>query len=144
MTTPLENLENAGLRPTFSRMSVLELFSDQNRAHLSAEEVHQTLQTNGFRMGLATVYRVLTQFEHAGLLVRHRYEDGRAVYELARESHHDHIICMDCKKMVEFHDPIIEARKRAIAEEMGFRLQDHLLYLYVTCTDPACPGKSPP
>ncbi|MEO5364127.1 MAG: ferric iron uptake transcriptional regulator [Magnetococcus sp. DMHC-8] len=141
MTTNLEELENAGLRPTFSRMSVLALFSDRNVAHLSAEEIHQRLQADGFRMGLATVYRVLTQFEHAGLLYRHRCEDGRAVYELSSEHHHDHMICVDCKKMIEFHDPLIEQRKRQIAEEAGFVLNDHVLYLYVSCVDPHCPGK---
>ena len=144
MSTNLQELENAGLRPTFSRMSILSLFSDKNVAHLSAEEIHHKLLSDGFRMGLATVYRVLTQFEHAGLLLRHRCEDGRAIYELSSEQHHDHMICVDCKKMIEFNDPIIEERKKKIAEEAGFHLQDHLLYLYVTCIDPACPGKQNP
>ncbi|MEO5352842.1 MAG: ferric iron uptake transcriptional regulator [Magnetococcus sp. XQGC-1] len=144
MSTNLQELENAGLRPTFSRMSILSLFSNHHVAHLSAEEIHQKLLADGFRMGLATVYRVLTQFEHAGLLLRHRCEDGRAIYELSSEQHHDHMVCVECKKMIEFNDPIIEERKKKIAEEAGFLLQDHLLYLYVTCVDPNCPGKQNP
>ena len=140
MATHLQDLERVGLRPTFSRMSVLALFSEQD-SHLSAEEVYQTLQERGFRVGLASVYRVLTQFEHAGLLYRHRFEDGRATYELSSEQHHDHMICLDCKKMMEFNDPVIEERKRKVAEEAGFRLDDHVLYLYVSCLKPDCPGK---
>lgn len=140
--TKFQELENAGLRPTFSRMSILNLFSEEGVAHLSAEDVHQRLQTNGFRIGLATVYRVLTQFEHAGLLSRHKWEDGRAVYELTSEDHHDHMICTECKKLIEFNDPTIEERKRKIVEEAGYVLHDHLLYLYVSCTDENCPGKT--
>ncbi|MBF0461443.1 MAG: transcriptional repressor [Magnetococcales bacterium] len=140
MATCLQDLERVGLRPTFSRMSVLALFSE-GMPHLSAEEVYQNLQERGFRVGLASIYRVLTQFEHAGLLYRHRYEDGRATYELSSDRHHDHMICVDCKKMIEFNDPIIEERKRKIAEEAGFVLDDHVLYLYVSCLNPACPGK---
>lgn len=139
--TKLQELESAGLRPTFSRMSVLALFSEQGVAHLAAEEVHQRLHDSGVRIGLATIYRVLTQFEHAGLLSRHKWADGRAVYELASTDHHDHMICTTCKKLIEFCDPAIEERKKKIAEEAGFTLQDHLLYLYVACRDDHCPNK---
>ncbi|MBF0185281.1 MAG: ferric iron uptake transcriptional regulator [Magnetococcales bacterium] len=141
VTSNLQELTNAGLRPTFSRMSVLSLFSEHDEVHLSAEEIHQKLQATGFRMGLATVYRVLTQFEQAGLLYRHRHEDGRAIYELAGEQHHDHMICINCKKMIEFNDPIIEERKRKIVEDAGYSLHGHVLYLYISCDDPNCPGK---
>ena len=140
--TELRELENAGLRPTFSRMSILTLFSGESARHMSAEEVHQKLQADGSRIGLATIYRVLTQFEHAGLLSRHKWEDGRSVYELTTESHHDHMICTDCKKLIEFYDPVIEERKHKIAKDAGFVLHDHLLYLYVSCNDPDCPSKN--
>ena len=141
MAVNQQDLEKVGLRPTFSRMNVLTLFSESAITHLSAEDVYQKLQERGVRVGLASIYRVLTQFEHAGLLYRHRCEDGRATYELVSEQHHDHMICLDCKKMVEFNDPVIEGRKRKIAEEGGFVLDDHLLYLYVSCLKPDCPGK---
>ena len=140
--TKIRELENAGLRPTFSRMSILNLFSEKELSHLSAEEIHKRLQVDGFRIGLATIYRVLTQFEHAGLLSRHKWGDGRSVYELSTEDHHDHMICTECKKLVEFNDPVIEERKKKVAEEAGFVLRDHLLYLYVSCIDPDCPGKN--
>lgn len=141
--TEIQDLESAGLRPTFSRMSVLALFSKKDVPHLSAEEVHQKLHHDGYRIGLATVYRVLTQFEHAGLLSRHKWQDGRSVYELSSEDHHDHMICTACNRLVEFNDPVIEERKRKVAEEAGFVLNDHVLYLYVSCLDPACPGNNP-
>ena len=132
----IRNLKDAGLRPTFSRMSVLGLFTTGKNPHLSAEEVYQSLLAQGFEIGLATIYRVLTQFEHAGLLVRHKNRDSRAVYELSREEHHDHMVCLQCNRLFEFNDPVIEERKKQVAKEAGFQLQDHLLYLYVDCVDP--------
>ena len=135
--TQIQELRDAGLRPTFSRMSVLALF-ERGVLHLSAEDVHQKLHEEGFQIGLATVYRVLTQFEHAGILSRHKWDDTRSVYERASEGHHDHMICTKCGKLIEFSDPIIEERKREVAEEAGYTLEDHLLYLYVSCHDSAC------
>ena len=138
----VRNLQDAGLRPTFSRMSVLDLFTVEAHPHLSAEDVFQSLLAQGFEIGLATIYRVLTQFEHAGLLVRHKQLDGRSVYELSREEHHDHMVCLQCNRLIEFNDPVIEARKEQVARDAGFKLQDHLLYLYVACQDPACPYRT--
>ncbi len=123
-------------------MSVLGLFTSGKNPHLSAEEVYQSLLSQGFEIGLATIYRVLTQFEHAGLLVRHKNREGRAVYELTREEHHDHMVCLQCNRLFEFNDPVIEERKRKVAEQAGFELRDHLLYLYVECSKPDCPHRS--
>ncbi|MBF0624629.1 MAG: ferric iron uptake transcriptional regulator [Magnetococcales bacterium] len=139
---PVQELKEVGLRPTFSRMSILEVFSRVENKHLTAEEIHQHLQDNEQEIGLATVYRVLTQFEHAGLLVRHKCQDGsKSTYELTGSDHHDHMVCLQCHKIFEFNDPIIEERKRAVAAEAGFELQDHLLYLYVACLRTDCPNR---
>jgi len=95
-------------------------------------------------IGLATVYRVLTQFEQAGLLERHFFESGKAVFEINRGKHHDHLVCIDCGRVEEFYDPEIEKRQNAIAEERGFAIQDHALYLYAQCTKDACPHRDHP
>lgn len=136
-----QELKEAGLRPTLSRMTILELFSKNSNQHLTAEAIHQFLNELGHDTSLATIYRILTQFEHAGILVRHRHQDSKALYELAPLEHHDHIICLHCNKITEFSDPIIEERKKLAAEAAGFKLVDHLLYLYGECTNPHCPHK---
>ncbi|MBF0110619.1 MAG: ferric iron uptake transcriptional regulator [Magnetococcales bacterium] len=135
-----KELKEAGLRPTLSRLTILELFSKEENQHLTAEAIHRLLEEKGNETGLATIYRILTQFEHAGILLRHKHQDSKAVYELAPLEHHDHMICLKCNKMFEFSDPIIEERKKLAAEMAGFKLVDHLLYLYVECTNPHCPN----
>ncbi len=140
--TNTKDLKGAGLRPTLARIRILEIFSVEANKHLTAEELHEQLMAEGHDMSLATVYRTLTQFEHAGILERHRCQDGGAVYELTDAEHHDHMVCLQCDKMIEFHDPVIEERKRKIAEEAGFELEDHVLYLYVHCPNPDCPNKA--
>ena len=135
------HLKDAGLRPTFSRMSILKLFEATDKKHLTAEEIYQTLLKQGHQLGLASIYRVLTQFVHAGILVKHKCQDGSSIYELSQEEHHDHMVCIQCKRLIEFNNKEIETLKRQVAEEAGFVLSDHILYLYVQCQDPHCPHK---
>jgi Fur family ferric uptake transcriptional regulator len=108
---------------------------------MSAEDVYRELLAEQHDIGLATVYRVLTQFEQAGILKRSNFESGKAVYELDEGQHHDHLVCLQCGRVEEFFDPEIERRQQAVAEERGFRLQDHALALYANCTKPACPHR---
>lgn len=136
-----EELKTIGLKVTTPRLRILNLFETSPRRHLSAEEVYRQLTADGVDIGLATVYRVLTQFEQAGLLERHHFEGDRAVFELRRAGHHDHLVCLQCGRVEEFFDPEIERRQQRIAEERGFRLQDHALALYADCTKPACPHR---
>ncbi|MBF0368535.1 MAG: ferric iron uptake transcriptional regulator [Magnetococcales bacterium] len=136
------NLKKAGLKATIPRLKVLDLFlSDQGGPHMTAEDVYRRLLSEGEEIGLATIYRVLTQFEHAGLLVRHHFESGKAVFEVNQGDHHDHLVCLQCGKVEEFYDEGIEKRQKEIAMERGFQVQDHALYLYVDCLDPKCPNK---
>jgi Fur family ferric uptake transcriptional regulator len=136
----LENLEirKAGLKVTLPRVKILQLLENSDVRHLSAEDVYRMLLDNGEEIGLATVYRVLTQFESAGLVCRHHFEGGQSVFELNRGGHHDHIVCLKCGKVVEFMDNVIEERQRAIAKEKGFTIADHSLIIYGTCGDPSC------
>ncbi|MCG8428510.1 MAG: ferric iron uptake transcriptional regulator [Chromatiales bacterium] len=136
----LENQEirNAGLKVTGPRVKILEILESAGEKHLSAEDVYRLLLDNGAEIGLATVYRVLTQFEAAGLVERHHFEGGSSVYELNKGEHHDHIVCVICGKVVEFVDQTIEKRQRQIATQKGFELADHSLTLYGRCTDPDC------
>jgi len=136
-----QELKRAGLKVTLPRVRILELLEQEEQAHLSAEEIYRRLTDAGAELGLATVYRVLTQFEAAGLVTRHRFEGGQAVFELNRGAHHDHICCVDCGEVVEFVDEVIEARQRSIAREHGFAIQDHSLTLYGHCTRPDCQFK---
>lgn len=106
--------------------------------HLSAEDVYKELLSEGEDIGLATVYRVLTQFEQAGILERHHFESGKAVFELKSDGHHDHLVCLQCGRVEEFYDPEIEKRQTAIAKERGFRLQEHSLSLYADCVKSDC------
>ena len=128
-----QELRKAGLKVTLPRVKILQLLeaTDPDAQHLSAEDVYQALRDAGDDVGLATVYRVLTQFESAGLVTRHNFETGHSVFELAKGEHHDHMVCMDSGEVVEFVDPIIEQRQRELAEEHGFELIDHSLVLYV-------------
>jgi Fur family ferric uptake transcriptional regulator len=130
-----ENLElrKAGLKVTLPRLKILQILesADRTTQHFSAEDVYLALRAAGEEVGLATVYRVLTQFESAGLVERHNFEAGHCVFELARGDHHDHMVCLGTGEVVEFSDPIIEKRQREIAAEHGFELVDHSLVLYV-------------
>jgi len=125
------NLKNAGLKVTMPRLKVLGLLEQSDGEHMSAEDVYRALLESGDDVGLATVYRVLTQFEAAGLVQRNNFEGGHAVFELASEDHHDHMVDTKSGKVIEFFDPVIEERQRQIAEEHGYELVDHSLTLYV-------------
>lgn len=136
-----QSLKNMGLKATFPRLKILDLFEKSDVRHLTAEDVYRALIAEGMDIGLATVYRVLTQFEQAGLLERHFFESGKAVFEINRGKHHDHLVCVDCGRVEEFYDPEIERRQNQIAAERGFAIQEHALYLYAECTKPNCPHR---
>ncbi len=136
-----KNLKQAGLKATLPRMKVLELFLSESGTHFTAEEVYKRLIGDGGEIGLATIYRVLTQFEHAGLLQRHHFETGKAVFELNEGHHHDHLVCIECGQVEEFMDEEIEKRQKEIAAERGFAVRDHALYLYVDCLRENCPNR---
>ena len=140
--TDSKDLRNTGLKATLPRLKVLELFQNSTERHMTAEDVFKILLNENADIGLATVYRVLTQFEQAGLLVRHHFESGKAVFELNEGSHHDHLVCLQCGKVEEFYDPEIEKRQIKIAKDRGFDIHDHSLYLYADCTKVKCPNKS--
>lgn len=135
------DLKTIGLKATLPRLRILELFEKSPVRHLSAEEVYRILRNEGTETGLATVYRVLTQFEQAGLLVRHHFESGKAVFELNQGGHHDHLVCVQCGHVEEFYDAEIERRQVTIAEERGFRIHDHSLHIYADCSRPDCPRR---
>lgn len=137
-----DELKNAGLKATLPRLKVLSLFENSKERHLSAEDVYKILLNTGEDVGLATVYRVLTQFEQAGLLVRHHFESGKAVFELNQGGHHDHIVCLQCGRVEEFCDDEIEARQKKVANERGFNIHDHSLHIYADCTKQPCPYKT--
>ncbi len=137
-----KDLKNAGLKATLPRLKILELFEKSNDRHLSAEDVYKVLLNAGDDVGLATVYRVLTQFEDAGLLIRHHFESGKAVFELNEGGHHDHIVCVKCGRVEEFFDEEIENRQELAAESLGFKMQEHSLMIYGVCNNPSCDGKS--
>jgi Fur family transcriptional regulator, ferric uptake regulator len=140
-----ENLKNSGLKATFPRLKVLELFhraeDGQSSRHMTAEDIYRVLIGEGMDIGLATVYRVLTQFEQAGLLKRHHFDSGKSTFELNEGSHHDHLVCLQCDRVEEFYDPEIERRQNEIAAERGFKVNDHALHLYVDCIKTACPHR---
>lgn len=125
-----QDIKRAGLKVTQPRVKILELLGNSTDQHLSAEDIYKVLLANGDEIGLATVYRVLTQFETGGLVHRHNFEGGQAVFELASDEHHDHMVCVKSGRVVEFYDEIIEQRQREIAKEHGFKLTDHSLTLY--------------
>ena len=136
-----DELKDAGLKATVPRLKVLELLHQHQDQHLSAEDVYKLLLDAGEEVGLATIYRVLTQFESAGLVVRHHFESGQAVFELDSGQHHDHILCLDCGKVTEFLDETIERRQDRVANEAGFEITDHSLVLYGRCRRERCPHR---
>lgn len=136
-----KELKKAGLKVTLPRMRILEVLERAPLRHMSAEDVYKALMAAGDEIGLATVYRVLTQFESAGLVARHNFESGHAVFELDRGDHHDHIVCSDCGHVEEFVDESIERRQRDVAQRAGFVIEDHSLIIYGRCTRSACPHR---
>ena len=124
-------LKKAGLKVTLPRLRILELLEHDDKTHLSAEEIYRRLIDAGEEVGLATVYRVLTQFEQAGICIRHNFEEGHAVYELTPSDHHDHMVCLESGDVIEFTDDIIEERQKKIAEKKGYEIVDHSMVLYV-------------
>jgi Fur family ferric uptake transcriptional regulator len=140
-----QDLRNAGLKVTLPRLKILEMLEHSTTRHLSAEEIYRQLMETGEDIGLATVYRVLTQFEAAGLVTRHHFEGGHAVFELERGHHHDHMVCIKCGHVDEFEDETIEKRQREKAELLGYRLIEHSLIMYGECLRKNCPNvKAPP
>jgi Fur family ferric uptake transcriptional regulator len=138
----IDELKSTGLKATLPRLKVLEIFQKGAQRHMSAEDVFRVLLEERSDVGLATVYRVLTQFEQAGILTRSNFEGGKAVYELNEGQHHDHLVCLDCGKVEEFYDPEIENRQNAIAKTRGFALAEHALSLYAHCTKDKCPNRT--
>jgi len=127
------DLRKAGLKVTLPRTKILDLLENSQAKHLSAEEIYKGLLDSGDEVGLATVYRVLTQFEAAGLVNRLNFEGGQAVFELSQGEHHDHIVCVKCNKVEEFVDNVIEKRQDEIAEKMGYQITDHALNIFGIC-----------
>ncbi|MEO8487724.1 MAG: ferric iron uptake transcriptional regulator [Betaproteobacteria bacterium] len=140
MTQP-HDLRSAGLKATLPRLKIINVFEQSRVRHLTAEDVYKLLLADGLDVGLATVYRVLTQFEQAGLLIRHHFESGKAVFELNEGKHHDHLVCLTCGRVEEFYDSEIEKRQTKIARERGFEISEHALYLYAECTKTRCPHR---
>jgi Fur family ferric uptake transcriptional regulator len=134
-----KDLRKAGLKVTLPRLKILEILENSSTRHLSAEDIYRNLLDSQEDIGLATVYRVLTQFEAAGLVTRHHFEDGMAVFELNHGTHHDHIVCLDCGRVEEFMDSGIEERQNAVAQRLGFAIRDHSLILYGHCRRTHCP-----
>jgi Fur family ferric uptake transcriptional regulator len=137
----VDELKSSGLKATLPRIKILEVFQRSDRRHLTAEDVFKALLQDDADIGLATVYRVLMQFEQAGLLTRSNFESGKAVFELNEGQHHDHLVCLDCGRVEEFFDAQIEHRQRAVATERGFALQEHSLALYARCAKDDCPHR---
>ena len=133
-----DELKSSGLKATLPRIKILEVFQHTERRHMTAEDVYKALLIESADVGLATVYRVLMQFEQAGLLKRSNFESGKAVYELNEGQHHDHLVCLDCGRVEEFFDAQIEQRQREVTVSRGFELQEHSLALYARCTKVDC------
>ncbi len=133
------DLKSTGLKATVPRLTILELFQKSTQRHMSAEDVYRLVLNERADIGLATIYRVLMQFEQAGLLTRSQFEGGKAVYELNQGQHHDHLVCLDCGRVEEFFDAEIERRQHDIAQAKGFEIADHALSLYAHCTRKPCP-----
>ncbi len=142
MSNPYD-LKSIGLKATLPRLKILDLFEQSNKRHMTAEEVYRLLSDEGQDIGLATVYRVLTQFEQAGLLMRHHFDSDKAVFELNQGDHHDHLVCLQCGKVEEFYDSEIEKRQTRIAKERGFAINDHSLQIYADCIKENCPNRKP-
>ncbi len=137
-----DELKSSGLKATLPRIKILEVFQASSVRHLTAEDVYKALLAEGSDIGLATVYRVLMQFEQAGILSRNHFESGKSVFELDQGQHHDHLVCLDCGRVEEFYDAEIESRQRAVAQERGFSLHEHALSLYATCSTANCPHRT--
>jgi len=137
----IEELKNTGLKATLPRLKILDVFQKGAQRHMTAEDVFRVLLEERSDIGLATVYRVLTQFEQAGILSRSHFESGKAVYELNEGTHHDHLVCLDCGRVEEFYDPEIERRQTDVARLKGFQIADHALSLYAHCTKDDCPHR---
>ena len=136
-----QDLKTIGLKATTPRLRILSLFEQSDVRHLAAEEIYRLLIGEGLDLGLATVYRVLTQFEQAGLLKRHHFESGKAVFELNNAAHHDHLVCIQCGRVEEFFDAEIERRQALVAEQHGFAIREHSLQLYAECIKGDCPHR---
>lgn len=140
--TKIDELKSTGLKATLPRLKVLEVFQKGKQRHMTAEDVFRVLLQDRSDVGLATVYRVLTQFEQAGILNRSNFESGKAVYELNEGQHHDHLVCLDCGIVEEFYDAEIESRQNTVAKARGFSIAEHALSLYAHCTKAACPNRT--
>ena len=138
----IDELKSTGLKATLPRLKILEIFQTGVQRHMTAEDVFRVLLEDRSDIGLATVYRVLTQFEQAGLLNRSNFESGKAVYEINEGQHHDHLVCLDCGQVEEFYDAEIEKRQQAVAKSKGFAIADHSLSIYANCTRSDCPNRS--
>ncbi|TXT36202.1 MAG: Fur family transcriptional regulator ferric uptake regulator [Comamonadaceae bacterium] len=136
--TKIDELKSTGLKATLPRLKILEIFQKGQQRHMTAEDVFRVLLLEHSDVGLATVYRVLAQFEQADILVRSHFESGKAVYELNEGQHHDHLVCLDCGRVEEFFDAEIEQRQNAVAKDKGFEIVDHALSLYAHCSRPNC------
>ena len=137
----IDELKSTGLKATLPRLKIMEIFQSGAQRHMTAEDVYRILLEERTDIGLATVYRVLTQFEQAGILSRNHFESGKAIYELNEGQHHDHLVCLDCGKVEEFYDAEIEKRQHAIAKAKGFAIADHALSLYAHCTKTVCANR---
>jgi Fur family ferric uptake transcriptional regulator len=139
--TRADDLKSSGLKATLPRLKILEVFQRSQQRHMTAEDAYKLLLAEDADIGLATVYRVLMQFEQAGLLSRSHFESGKSVFELNEGKHHDHLLCLTCGRVEEFYDAEIEARQRLVSEQRGFALQEHALSLYAVCTKADCPHR---
>jgi len=140
--TNIDELKSTGLKATLPRLKILDVFQSAKDRHMTAEDVFRVLLEERSDIGLATVYRVLMQFEQAGLLIRSNFESGKAVYELNEGQHHDHLVCLDCGRVEEFFDAEIEKRQQIVASSRGYKLQEHALSLYANCTKVDCPNRN--
>ena len=138
MTDGNQALKKAGLKITLPRVKILELMQEPENQHISAEDLYKKLLDIGEEIGLATVYRVLNQFDDAGIVSRHHFESGKAVFELSTQHHHDHLVCLSCGKVIEFSDEVIESRQKEIAKKHNIKLTNHSLYLYGVCVNDNC------
>jgi Fur family ferric uptake transcriptional regulator len=137
----IDELKSTGLKATLPRLKILDVFQKGGQRHMTAEDVFRVLLEERSDIGLATVYRVLTQFEQAGILTRSHFESGKAVYELNEGTHHDHLVCLDCGRVEEFYDAEIEKRQHSVAKAKGFTIAEHALSLYAHCTKNPCPNR---
>ena len=144
MSVDAQDLRDVGLKVTGPRIRILGMLAANADRHMTAEDVYRELLSSGDEIGLATIYRVMTQFESAGLVKRHHFEGNQSVFELDEGEHHDHLVCVNCGRVVEFCDEIIDQRQRTVAEKAGFKLQEHSMILYGVCSDAGCANKKKP